>query len=83
MMPHTLRVWEFANIVGLCAETIRRDIRARKIEAHSRPFRIPRRELKKYGVEWADVAAEWDEMSALLGEKVKSGAVAAANYKMR
>lgn len=53
-LPLRLTVPEFAKIVRLCDETIRRQIRSRQIEASGQPFLIPRRELEKFGVSLAD-----------------------------
>jgi hypothetical protein len=55
-LPLRLTVPEFARLVRLCEETIRRMIRARQIEADGPPFLIPRRELEKFGVSPLDAA---------------------------
>jgi excisionase family DNA binding protein len=55
MVPLTLTVAEFAQIVRLSTKTILRKIAAREIESFGRYHRIPRRELAKFGVEFAEV----------------------------
>lgn len=54
-LPLRLTVEEFAHIARICPETVRRDIRARKIKAKGRPYLIPRGELLKVDINPADV----------------------------
>lgn len=54
-IPLRLTVEGFVEIlrrtgVPVCAETVRRRIRAGDVEAHGRPYAIPRRELEKFGL---------------------------------
>ena len=56
MLPLRLKVSEFAGLVRLCDETVRRKIRSREIRATGRPHLIPRAELEKFGVSLADAA---------------------------
>lgn len=56
MLPLRLKVSEFAELVRLCHETVRRKIRSREIRATGRPHMIPRGELEKFGVSLVDAA---------------------------
>lgn len=62
MLPLRLTVPEFASLVRLCDESIRRRIRSREIEAYGRPHLIPRRELEKFGVSIADAAEVYESI---------------------
>lgn len=59
MLPLRLKVSEFAGLVRLCEETVRRKIRSREIRATGRPHMIPRAELEKFGVSLADAAEHY------------------------
>ena len=61
-LPLRLTVSEFASLVRLCAETVRRMIRSRQLVAHGRPFLIPRGELHKFGVPLVDAAEEYSRL---------------------
>lgn len=54
-LPLRLTVDEFARIARICPETVRRDIRARKIKARGRPYLIPCGELLKVDINPSDV----------------------------
>ena len=54
-LPLRLTVEEFARIARICPETVRRDIRARKIKAKGRPYLIPCGELLKVDINPSDV----------------------------
>ena len=54
-LPLRLTVDEFARIARICPETVRRDIRARKIKARGRPYLIPCCELAKVDINPCDV----------------------------
>ena len=61
-VPLRLTTEQFLDVlertgVGICAETLRRKIRAREIDAYGRPYAIPRRELEKFGLSLADLEA--------------------------
>jgi hypothetical protein len=58
ILPLRLTVEEFATICRTCNETIRRDIRSRKIKAQGKPYLIASRELLKYDVNPQDVTEE-------------------------
>jgi hypothetical protein len=62
MMPLRLTVQEFAKLIRVCDETVRREIKARNIDAQGRPHLIPRRELEKFGVSVADAAEAWPQL---------------------
>ena len=55
-LPSVLTTEEFAYLSRHNREVIRQKIRARVIEAFGRPYRIPCRELLKYGVDLGDAA---------------------------
>ena len=54
-LPLRLTVEEFARIARVCPETVRRDIRARKIKAKGRPYLIPCGELLKVDISPGEV----------------------------
>jgi len=56
-LPLRLTVDEFARIARICPETVRRDIRARKIKAKGRPYLIPCGELLKVDINPGEVTA--------------------------
>lgn len=55
-LPPLLTVQEFAQLVRLNPEVVRRKIRSRKIHATGRPYGIPSAELKKFGVDLMSAA---------------------------
>lgn len=57
-LPLRITVEEFATICRTCCETVRRDIRSRKIKAQGRPYLIASRELLKYDVNPQDVTEQ-------------------------
>ena len=56
LLPLRLTVGEFASLVRLHPEVIRRKIRGRVIKAEGRPHLIPRSELARFQVDLADAA---------------------------
>lgn len=51
ILPFRLNVRQFACAIQRCEETVRVEIRARKIKAEGRPYLIHPRELARYHVD--------------------------------
>jgi hypothetical protein len=56
ILPPVLTPEQFAYLVQLKTDTVRRKIRARNIVGKGNPIRIPVRELLKFGVNLDDAA---------------------------
>jgi len=60
-LPLVLNTAEFGFLVRLDEETVRRKCRAREINARRGPWRIPVKELLKWGINLDDAAVALDE----------------------